>query len=620
MKLFKHYYNVVKVFLRGGSYFIKYQIFTKMLEGALLLPFFYWAVQRLLIFGGFKVISNGDILSFIRTPYGAGILLLGFVFLSLAILIEIAGTITISSLVIHKGPEVSFYEIIKTNIKKMPKFLDIGTVILLLYLAVFIPLTGAGITLNFFQNIRIPKFISSEIFANPKYLALYVLMLLLMVGFSIFLLFTFHFLVIGDERPFQSIKYSFRMVKENFSDLMKYFIGTALINIFLISVIVVCWLFFILYIIENVQIQGAMGRIALIVLWFIQILGIQFASILFFPFEVHHLTMLFYQFAERTPGFYHLAEKRAKLITKTREHFVDHLFDRKRMIIIVGVLGIFLAAIPIGIFFRELFYPQAAVKVIGHRGGVIGIPENSISAITEAVKQGADAVEIDVQRTKDGEYILNHDNTFSRMAGVRKTSQEMTVKEIKELDLGYQYPKFKGERVATLEEAIDSVKGKAGLYIELKGSTADKQMVDDVVKMVKEKGVKDSIVLMTLDYNLIKYIEEKYSEIESGFVYFFAVGDPGNFAADQLLLEEDAATRDALDKILGAGKKPIVWTVNDEESMDKFLGEEVHGIVSDNVESLEGRIQAINEKSDQDIILNLFLKGGFTLPFLNLRL
>lgn len=196
----------------------------------------------------------------------------------------------------------------------------------------------------------------------------------------------------------------------------------------------------------------------------------------------------------------------------------------------------------------------------------------------------------------------------------------MTVKEIKELDLGYQYPKFKGERVATLEEAIDSVKGKAGLYIELKGSTADKQMVDDVVKMVKEKGVKDSIVLMTLDYNLIKYIEEKYSEIESGFVYFFAVGDPGNFAADQLLLEEDAATRDALDKILGAGKKPIVWTVNDEESMDKFLGEEVHGIVSDNVESLEGRIQAINEKSDQDIILNLFLKGGFTLPFLNLRL
>lgn len=618
MKLLKHYFNVIRVFLRGGSHFIKYQIFTKMLEGAILLPFFYWVIQRLLMFGGFKVISNGDIFSFIRTPFGAGALLLGFVFLSMAILIEIAGTITISSLVIQKGPEVSFYEIIKTNLKKMPKFLDIGTVILLLYLAIFIPLTGAGITVNFFQNIRIPKFISSEIFANPLYLGIYILILLLMMGASVFLLFTFHFMVIGDERPLKSIINSTRLVKENLGNLIKYFLGTAFINLVIILIIIFGWLLLIMYTIDHVPIEGMWGRVLLIVLWIIQMLGIQFASILFFPFEVHHLTMLFYQFAERTSGFFYIEDKQPKLIPKTREHFVDRLFKRKRTILAAGVLGVFLAAVPIGVFFREIFYPQASVQVIGHRGGVRGIPENSLSSIQEAVKKGADAIEIDVQRTQDGKYILNHDRTFSRMAGANKRSHNMTLDEIKKLDLGYRYAQYKGEKVPTIEETIDAVKGKAGLYVELKGETADEKMVDDLVKIVKDKGIKDKIVLMTLDYNLIKYIEEKYPEMETGFVYFFAVGNPGNFVADQLLLEEDAATAAALTSIQSAGKKPVVWTVNDEESMDKFLGEEVQGIITDDVESLKGRIQASNEKSDEDILVNLFLKNGIKLPMLKL--
>lgn len=620
MKLFKHYFKVTRSFLRGWPHFIKYQIFTKMLEGAILLPVFYWIVQRMLIFGGFQSISNGEVWGFLKKPYGMLTLFFGFVFLSMAILIEIAGTITISSLVLQQGPEVSFYEIIKTNLKKLPRMLDIGTVLLLLYLAVFIPLTGAGITVNFFQNLRIPNFISSEIFSNPLYFALYAMIIAVMIVISVFLLFTFHFIVIADQKPFASIKSSIKMVRANLRSLIKYFMGTAFINTVILSIIIISWLIFILFVWEKAPIEGVPGRVLMIILWIFQLLGIQFASILFFPFEVHHLTVLFYDFAERTPGFYYLSDRKVKLVPKTREHFVDRLFKRKRTIGAVAILGIILLAIPVGIFFREIFYPQSSVKVIGHRGGVVGIPENSLSSIEKAVELGADYVEIDVQRTKDGEYILNHDQTFSRMAGVGKSSQEMTLKEIKELDLGYQYPKFKGEKVASLEEVLDKIKGKAGLYIELKGGSADEKMADDIIKMVKDKGMKDNIVIMSLNYRLIQYIEEKYSEMETGFVYFFAVGDPGNFAADQLLLEEDAATSTALSRILRAGKKPVIWTVNEEEDMDRFLGEEIYGIITDEVSQLEGRIHSINEKSDKEIIMNLFIKGRIKLPVIDFRI
>lgn len=145
-------------------------------------------------------------------------------------------------------------------------------------------------------------------------------------------------------------------------------------------------------------------------------------------------------------------------------------------------------------------------------------------------------------------------------------------------------------------------------------------MADDIIKMVKDKGMKDNIVIMSLNYRLIQYIEEKYSEMETGFVYFFAVGDPGNFAADQLLLEEDAATSTALSRILRAGKKPVIWTVNEEEDMDRFLGEEIYGIITDEVSQLEGRIHSINEKSDKEIIMNLFIKGRIKLPVIDFRI
>ncbi len=151
---------------------------------------------------------------------------------------------------------------------------------------------------------------------------------------------------------------------------------------------------------------------------------------------------------------------------------------------------------------------------------------------------------------------------------------------------------------------MDAAKGKIGLFIELKGSTADTQMVDDVVKLVKEKGMEKEIAILSLDYKLITYVEEQYSEIDTGYLYFFSIGDTPKLIGDILIMEEREATPEKIDEIHQAGKKAVVWTVNTEESIKKFVLSDVDGIITDYVVKLKDGINKRDNRSDIQVIID----------------
>ena len=106
--------------------------------------------------------------------------------------------------------------------------------------------------------------------------------------------------------------------------------------------------------------------------------------------------------------------------------------------------------------------------MIGHRAGGNAAPENSLAGLRYAIGQRADQVEIDVQRTLDGHYVLNHDDTFQRAAGDGRPSFQLTLDQIKALRL------TNGEQVPELEEFLTAAKGRVQVLLELKGgATAD---------------------------------------------------------------------------------------------------------------------------------------------------
>jgi glycerophosphoryl diester phosphodiesterase len=156
--------------------------------------------------------------------------------------------------------------------------------------------------------------------------------------------------------------------------------------------------------------------------------------------------------------------------------------------------------------------PRGKVS-IAHRGASSYAPEHTITAYRLAMVQGADFVEPDLAVTKDGVLICLHDDTLERTSDVRTVfptrfskesmgrggaqrwiANDFTLDEIRKLDMGRWFSgKFMGERIPTWQDIIDLVRGKAGLYPELKSpplyTSRGVDMAKIFVDSVKKNGL-----------------------------------------------------------------------------------------------------------------------------------
>ncbi|HEX7797465.1 MAG TPA: glycerophosphodiester phosphodiesterase family protein [Vicinamibacterales bacterium] len=157
----------------------------------------------------------------------------------------------------------------------------------------------------------------------------------------------------------------------------------------------------------------------------------------------------------------------------------------------------------------------APKQLIAHRGASGYAPEHTVASYEMAIAQKADFVEPDLAISKDGVLICLHDDTLERTTNIKDVfpdrysretvgrngakqwiANDFTVAEIKQLDAGsWRDPKFKGQRVPTWEEMAALVRGKAGVYPELKspplyakrGLDMEKIFVASVKKMGLER-------------------------------------------------------------------------------------------------------------------------------------
>lgn len=112
------------------------------------------------------------------------------------------------------------------------------------------------------------------------------------------------------------------------------------------------------------------------------------------------------------------------------------------------------------------------------------------------------------------------------------------------------------------------------------------------------------MALISLDYELVKYIDEKYPELQSGYLYYFSVGDASQLNGDYLIMEEGVASPSTVQTLQGAGKKVIVWTVNSPESMSHFTRSKVDGIITDHPKALIQEMAHEALRSDVERIID----------------
>src|SRR6202020_1529806 len=113
------------------------------------------------------------------------------------------------------------------------------------------------------------------------------------------------------------------------------------------------------------------------------------------------------------------------------------------------------------------------VVAISHRGEHLHHPENTMPAFQEAIRVGADFIEVDVQTTADGKLVLSHDSTVDRCTNGTGKVSEMTFDQIEALDAGSKAgPDFAGTKVPTFDEVLELARGKIGIYVDVKNASA----------------------------------------------------------------------------------------------------------------------------------------------------
>src|SRR5215831_2061098 len=143
------------------------------------------------------------------------------------------------------------------------------------------------------------------------------------------------------------------------------------------------------------------------------------------------------------------------------------------------------------------------VVAIAHRGEHLHHPENTIPAFEEAIRLGADFIEVDVQTTADGKLVLSHDGTVDRCTNGTGKVSEMTFEQMEALDAGIKTSaEFAGTRIPTFDQVLDLARGKIGVYVDVKNASAK-----DLVTHIDGHGMTDHVVIYC-GLNLAKQIQE----------------------------------------------------------------------------------------------------------------
>ena len=248
----------------------------------------------------------------------------------------------------------------------------------------------------------------------------------------------------------------------------------------------------------------------------------------------------------------------------------------------LGILALALLAGFVGLQMLRDIKLEDDVLVIAHRGAAGAAPENSLAAVQLAIEHGADWVEIDVQESRDGQVLVVHDSDFMKLSGNPIKVWEGDASELRDIDIGSWFdPSFASERVPTLRQVLEEIRGRSRLVIELKYYGHDQQLEQRVVDIVETAGMADAVVVMSLKLKGIQKLQTLRPDWTAGLLAATALGDLSRLDVDFLAVNANMASRAFISRAHQAGKKVFVWTINDALSLSHWMSAGVDGVITD---------------------------------------
>lgn len=210
-------------------------------------------------------------------------------------------------------------------------------------------------------------------------------------------------------------------------------------------------------------------------------------------------------------------------------------------------------------------------------------------------EQRADADELDIYLTKDGQVAVIHDASTKRTAGVDRKVAESTMEELRALDNGsFKGPQWAGEKIPTLAEALATIPEGKRMFIEIKCGPEVLPALQEVLKASGKKT--EQFVIIGFGYDTVRKSKEVLPQVPTYWLASYkedkATGKLPEI--DDLIARTKQAGLDGLDldfkfpidaafvaKVKAAGMKLFTWTVNDPVVAKKLAEAGVDGITTD---------------------------------------
>jgi glycerophosphoryl diester phosphodiesterase len=219
------------------------------------------------------------------------------------------------------------------------------------------------------------------------------------------------------------------------------------------------------------------------------------------------------------------------------------------------------------------------ISICGHRGASGYAPENTLEAFQLAVDLGADAVELDVQLTRDGQLLVAHDEAIDRVSNGTGLIAVQTLVALKKLDFNRVHPEYEGAKAPTLNEVFELLKPtRLMINVELKNSVNPYPgMEERCLALAARMGMEDRIIYSSFNHYSLLRVKEIDNTAVCGLLFSDVLVRPWKYAREvgvealhphygQTIFFEDFC-RNAHE----AGLAVNVWTVNFEKDMKRVI-------------------------------------------------
>ncbi len=237
---------------------------------------------------------------------------------------------------------------------------------------------------------------------------------------------------------------------------------------------------------------------------------------------------------------------------------------------------------------------------IAHRGHSARCPENTLAAFRSAIDAGAQMIELDVSLSRDRHLVVIHDETVDRTTNGTGVVKSLTLDQLSQLDAGSWFdPRFHAERLPTLSQVLDAVKGHLRVNIEIKPEAFEARGPTDAVErqvlnLVREKAMLDDVLVSSFEWMVLESIRRVEPDVALGLL--------SDVPADERLFhwfqrvkgfswhpDYRVVTRQQVDGLHGLGARVFPYAVDGKIDTHGMLSMGVDGLIVDDPRQMTAR-------------------------------